>query len=90
MTFDLDQSLSPDIVGDANELVDYKRALERYPDIKAILADPAYSETWADNYSLGRRKFPSANIIVRHAIEILPPGGRVGVLSLHWPPVPER
>src|SRR5262249_56765160 len=45
----------PDIVGDANELADYKRALERYPDIKAIPADPPYSEDWAE-YSPGRRK----------------------------------
>ncbi|HMF46065.1 MAG TPA: hypothetical protein VKE29_05290 [Candidatus Udaeobacter sp.] len=31
VTFDLDAPFTPDIVGDANELADYKRALERYP-----------------------------------------------------------
>jgi hypothetical protein len=89
VTFDLDATLGPDIIGDANELADYKRTLELYPDIKAILADPPYSETWAYNYSPGRRKFPNVNTIVRNAIEVLPAGGRVGVLSLRWTRYPK-
>jgi hypothetical protein len=56
---------------------------------QAILADPPYSEDWADNYFPGRRKFPNVNTIIRNAIEVLPPGGKVGVLSLHWPRYPK-
>jgi hypothetical protein len=89
MTMDLDASLNPDIIGDANQLADYERALQSYPDIKAILADPPYTRELADNYSPGRRNFPSADTIVRNAISVLPVGGRVGVLSLHWPRYPK-
>jgi len=89
VTFDLDGALTPDIVGDANELADYECSLERYSDIKAILADPPYSEDGADNYSPSRRKFPNVNTIIRNAIEVLPPGGKVGVLPLHWPRYPK-
>jgi hypothetical protein len=37
VTMDLDPELGPDVIGDANNLADYKRALESYPDVKASL-----------------------------------------------------
>jgi hypothetical protein len=89
VTMDLDASLNPDIRGDANDLAEYRRALERYPDIKAVLADPPYSLSFAENYLSGWPKFPTADVIVRNAIEVLPIGGRVGVLSLYWPRYPK-
>jgi hypothetical protein len=89
VTMDLDEALEPDIIGDANQLEDYRRALELYPEIKGVLADPPYSLELAENYSPGRENFPSADVIVRNAIEILPLGGKVGVLSLHLPRYPK-
>jgi hypothetical protein len=89
VTMDLDPNLEPDIVGDAGNLSDYKLALEKYPDVKAILADPPYTHDLADNYIPGRRCFPTANIIVCNAVVVLPIGRRVGVLSLHWPRYPK-
>jgi len=68
VTMDLDSGLSPNITGDTNNLADYKRALESYPDVKAILADPPYAPELADEYAPGRRSFPTANAIVRPSL----------------------
>jgi hypothetical protein len=89
VTFDLDKCLCPAIVGDANNLQDYQRALNLFPDIKAILADPPYTLDLAEQYRPGRDKFPTADQIVANSIACLPIGGRVGVLSLHWPGYPK-
>jgi hypothetical protein len=91
VTMDLDESLKPDIVGDAAVGLDYRRAIHEHPQIQAVLADPPYTVEFAAHYQPGAEKFPSASKIVHHAIlDVLPVGGRVGVLSLEWPRYPKK
>lgn len=90
ITMDLDESLKPDLFGDAGALIDYRRAIEAHPQIQAVLADPPYTVEFAANYQPGAERFPTVDAIVRNAIEILPIGGRVGVLSLQWPRYPKN
>lgn len=90
VTMDLDPKLKPDLSADAGVLRNYQRAIDEYPGIVAVLADPPYTEQFAAHYSPGAVFFPTADEIVKHSIEILPIGGRVGVLSLHWPRYPKK
>lgn len=90
VTMDLDPSLEPDIVADV-----------RYPflqplslpigvhEVKAMLADPPYTEVDADHYNVGREALPSGADILDRAVESLSIGQRVGLLHYVWwkPPV---
>lgn len=89
VTMDLDLDVAPDIFGDASELMSYRVAIQLHPQIQAVLADPPYTIDFAKQYAPGSDKFVTADQIVKHAIDILPIGGRVGVLSLHWPRYPK-
>lgn len=93
LTLDLDPALKPDFVLDANEPESYSKARDRAMangrPIKAVLADPPYSEEWAQNYAV-KDSLPTANNIVKYSVErLLPIGGRVGVLSMEWPLYPK-
>lgn len=88
ITMDLDSKLA-DIYGDARNRDDYQRAIEKHPQIQGVLADPPYTTDFAGKYAPGPLFFPTADEIVKHSIEILPVGGRVGILSLHWPRYPK-
>jgi hypothetical protein len=89
VTMDLDESLKPDIFGDAGAALDYERAIAAHPQIQAVLADPPYTPEFATRYKPGAEKFPTGDAIVRNSIDILPIGGRVGILSLGWPRYPK-
>jgi len=90
LTMDLDLKLRPDILLDASAPESYFLAFDLYPQIQAILADPPYTREFAKEYAPGQKHFVSADEIVRHSINVLPIGGRVGVLSLHWPRYPKK
>jgi hypothetical protein len=90
LTFDLDAELKPDIIGDARNPDDYQEAINTHPQIQAVLADPPYNLEFAKSYRVGPQVLPSANDIVKNSIDILPVGGRVGVLSMHWPRYPKN
>lgn len=74
---------------DAGKAESYKTAIEAHPQIQAVLADPAYTREFATHYAPGADAYVSPDFIVNHALRILPLGGRVGILSLHWPRYPK-
>lgn len=53
-----------------------------------ILIDPPYSEADADHYSPGSDKYPKPNLLIRNALDVLPPGGRVGMIHYILPSPP--
>lgn len=93
LTLDLDPALHPDIVGDARQIKPYHDAWRVHGTLDGILADPAYSREEQGNYGDGseawKAQWPSPEIIVRNSLEILPVGGRVGVLSYELPRYPK-
>ena len=85
-TLDLDESLCPDYLQDARD---------PFPIIEggwpAILINPPYSKEDAKNYSIGGDKYPSPNLLLKNALIVVRPGGRVGVLHYQLPsPPPEK
>lgn len=90
ITLDLDSELKPDIVGDVRDPRVYEHAITEYPQIQAGLADPPYNHEFATNYRVGPKVLPSCDMIVKNMIEILPIGGRVGILSMGWPRYPKK
>lgn len=81
-TLDLDPACEPDFLQDAR--------LPLPQGFKGILADPPYSEADAGRYAPGADVYPSPNLIVRNAIDVLPVGGRVGILHYLWPAPPKN
>jgi hypothetical protein len=51
--------------------------------------DPPYSEGDAEHYMPGADKYPKPNQLLRHALEVLPPGGRVGLIHYILPSPPK-
>ena len=72
--------------GDANS---YRTIIKEHPQIQAVLADPPYTEAFADKYAPGAGYLPSPGFIVNHGLRMVPIGGRVGILSLEWPRYPK-
>jgi hypothetical protein len=90
LTLDLDKSLRPDITGDARERRIYHEIIGDNPQIQAGLADPPYNREFAAHYKVGASVLPTGDDIVRNMIDILPIGGRVGILSMGWPRYPKK
>ena len=61
------------------------RRLRYWP---AILIDPPYTEADAEHYRPGKGVFPSANLLLKNAVEAVAPGGRVGMLHYLLPSPP--
>lgn len=55
-----------------------------------ILADPPYSKEDAKNYAVGDDVYPSPNQIVSNAFDVLPVGGRVGIIHYILPKPPKN
>lgn len=89
LTMDLDPELRPDLLLDAADPLSYERAISENPQIQAVLADPPYTREFAKEYAPGPDRFVTADMIVKNSIDILPIGGRVGILSLYWPRYPK-
>jgi hypothetical protein len=89
LTMDLDVTLKADYKGDARKLSAYQAVINSSPQVQGVLADPPYSELFAMSYKVGPGVLPSTNDIVKHSLAILPVGGRVGILSMHWPRYPK-
>lgn len=56
----------------------------------AVMIDRPYTPDDADHYIPGRDVLPSANQLVKHAIAVLPIGGKVGILDYVWPQPPKN
>jgi len=81
-TLDLDPATDPDYLQDARE---------PYPaGFKGVLADPPYSADEAKNYKPGASAYPTPGIILRRALDAVPPGGRVGILHFKSPNPPKN
>jgi hypothetical protein len=93
-TLDMDAALSPDFLQPATSplplplyLFDGAKAYSQY--WPALIADPPYTEADADHYAPGRDVFPSANKILRNMLDVVRPGGRVGMLHYVLPQPPK-
>jgi hypothetical protein len=51
--------------------------------------DPPYSEGDAEHYAPGADKYPKPNHLLRNALDVLPPGGRVGLIHYILPSPPK-
>jgi hypothetical protein len=100
-TLDLDPVTKPDFLRDAREPFplcrDYRRhsftPLDTIPAEACwggILIDPPYSEQDATHYAPGADKYPKPNLLVKLALDVLPPGGRVGIIHYILPSPPKN
>jgi len=93
-TLDLDPNVKPDFLQDARE--SWMNTLPLSPTGSGVrdwwagvLIDPPYSEGDAEHYVPGADKYPKPNALIRNAFEVLPPGGRVGIIHYILPSPPK-
>ena len=89
-TLDLDPSCNPDFLQDARD--PFPDAPIKMPNgdlpmgtWEGILIDPPYSEQDATHYLPGAEKYPKPNQLIANALEVLPSGGRVGLIHYILP-----
>jgi hypothetical protein len=92
-TLDLDPQTKPDFLRDAREpwplcTVQGSGGWDDEP-WKGILIDPPYSVEDAGHYAVGPGAYPSPVLLVKRAFEVLPVGGRVGIIH-YMPPSPPK
>ena len=88
ITVDMDATVEFDYRLDVRALESFHAIAKENP-IHGVLADPPYTKQFAAHYPAGSDSFPTADVIVRNALAILPVGGRVGILSMQWPRYPK-
>lgn len=86
-TLDLDPATNPDWLQDARDPFPVTPKHEG-PDFKAYLIDPPYSSEDAKHYVPGEKAYPSPSLLVQNAIDVLPKGGRVGLIHYMLPKQP--
>jgi len=93
-TLDLDPACNPDFLLDAREAFPYyfpeqkdsvTGIMHRPIPWSGILIDPPYTEADAAHYVPGAEKYPKPNELVKNALEVLPSGGRVGLIHYILP-----
>ena len=91
-TLDLDPACNPDFLQDAREpypngfsLDDINTGKSGFATWAGILIDPPYTEADAMHYVPGADKYPKPNELVKNALEVLPSGGRVGLIHYILP-----
>lgn len=85
-TLDLDPACNPDFLRDARE--PYPWYGEHSDEARlwaGILIDPPYTEADAVHYVPGAEKYPKPNELIKNALEVLPLGGRVGLIHYILP-----
>lgn len=88
-TLDIDPETQPDFLQDARKPF----PLGVQGDIlswRAILMDPPYSELDADKYNCGSSVYPTPNQLIKNALDVLPVGGRVGLIHYSLPAQPKN
>lgn len=50
------------------------------PEWDAVLIDPPYTEGDAEKYKPGKDVFPKPNLLLKNALQVVKPGGKVGML----------
>lgn len=85
-TLDLDPKTEPDFLQDARE--PFPAPL--LGGWSGILIDPPYSEVDAAHYLPGSEKYPKPNQLIKNAFDVLPVGGRVGIIHYILPSPPKN
>jgi hypothetical protein len=88
ITVDVDATVKADYHLDVRDIESFRTIAQQHQ-IRGVLADPPYTKGFAANYSVGPDVFPTADVILKNSIQVLPIGGRVGVLSMMWPRYPK-
>jgi hypothetical protein len=98
-TLDLDPVCEPDFLQDARDpfplAMGYFRSDFGRDDLPqdglwgGILIDPPYSPEDAAHYTPGSDKYPKPNLLLKNAFEVLPIGGRVGLIHYILPSPPK-
>jgi hypothetical protein len=89
-TLDIDKDLKPDYHRDARDPFppcDY--GTRENPHWAGILIDPPYSEEDAEKYMAGAKRYPKPNLLLQNAFDVLPVGGRVGIIHYILPAPPK-
>jgi hypothetical protein len=76
-TLDLDPQTNPDFLQDAREpwpLTTITQGTATPVSWKGCLLDPPYSQEDAGHYAVGAGVYPSPNLLIKRAFEVLPPG----------------
>lgn len=85
-TLDLDPDVQPDFLQDAREEWPTCNLGGRLGcEWPAVLIDPPYSPEDAERYPAGAAKYPTPHQLLTRAVEVLRPGGRVGIIHYLWP-----
>lgn len=97
-TLDLDPKTEPDFLQDARESFPFNFPKEHLTGDEGIselvwpgiLIDPPYSEADAAHYLPGSEKYPKPNQLIKNAFDVLPVGGRVGIIHYILPSPPKN
>lgn len=93
MTLDLDPACKPDFLQDAR--LPYPKNPHSgisgpAPNWGGVVIDRPYSPEDATHYMPGADMLPTANQLVKSAMDVLAPGGCVGMLDYIWPQPPKN
>lgn len=90
-TLDLDPACKPDFLQDAREPFPAGDFNEPYHfSWEGVLIDRPYTPEDAAKYAPGADVLPSANLLVKNGIAVVPVGGKVGILDYTWPQPPKN
>jgi len=84
-TLDLDPACNPDFLQDARDPFPKNTSPYLQSLWAGILIDPPYTEADAAHYVPGMEKYPKPNQLIKNALEVLPSGGRVGLIHYILP-----
>lgn len=86
-TLDLAPETEPDFLQDARDPFPVRHS---GADItwRAILIDSPYSRLEARNYTPGEAAYPTPNVLLKNSLDVLPVGGRVGMIHYMIPSPP--
>lgn len=93
-TLDFDPACEPDFLQDANKPFPIPDARYSFPSPEdhmwsGVLIDPPYTAADAKHYTQTcGSKLPSPNALVAHGLQVVRPGGRVGILHYILPKPP--
>jgi hypothetical protein len=86
-TLDLDPATEPDFLWDARHPLPYRGNGSQWD---AVLIDPPYTEADAEKYQPGAAVMPTANLLLRNALDAVCIGARVGMLHYILPQPPKE
>lgn len=86
-TLDLDPITEPDFLQDARQTLPKQSNGELW---MGILIDPPYSIEDAQHYEVTKNAYPSPYLLVKNALEVLPIGGKCGIIHYILPKCPKN